>query len=574
MPKMPNDPATPMGKYTMISPTESTAEAAKGMKKSAVQAKMGFASTGSCVVALTNTILGSGMLGLPHAFSSCGYILGLFFLVLGGIMSSFGLHLLCCSANTLWRQEGSRTPTSFYKVAKFALPRWYLLIDLAVAIKCFGVGCSYLVVIGDLMPEAMEQLAPTFELFHNRTFWVIVGWGVVGPLSCMPTLDKLKVTNRLAIICVLLVAGLVVAYALATLGMIDGGLEPCDIEITDERTQCRGPTYLAVMNMDTVKTLTVYIFAFTCHQNIFSVCNEVRNFSLPKVNKVIGISIGSSGVIYIVVACAGYATYGPEVASDILVSYPQTKLLSAARVFISCLVAFSYPLQCLPSRNAATTLWAALDDSLSGGQTEEAMSRTVSGRDSGAFRASHPEVQAKLEMQKLRDENDSLRKSLAAKELQLAAALRGEALPEPEPEPEPESSAHAEEEGGEQAEEGGKASLGQELQSLTGEESVADVTASLAKERTARFRYLTLTTVFLVGTLTVALALSDLGVLLSIVGATGSTIVSYILPGAIYHSMHTGDRGWKRQAAGAMFLAGCGIIPMALSFIIFGGASH
>ena len=85
------------------------------------------------------------------------------------------------------------------------------------------------------------------------------------------------------------------------------------------------------MNMDTVKTLTVYIFAFTCHQNIFSVCNEVRNFSLPKVNKVIGISIGSSGVIYIVVACAGYATYGPEVASDILVSYPQTKLLSAAR---------------------------------------------------------------------------------------------------------------------------------------------------------------------------------------------------------------------------------------------------
>ena len=67
---------------------------------------------------------------------------------------------------------------------------------------------------------------------------------------------------------------------------------------------------------------------------------------------------------------------------------------------------------------------------------------------------------------------------------------------------------------------------------------------------------------------------SDLGVLLSIVGATGSTIVSYILPGAIYHSMHTGDRGWKRQAAGAMFLAGCGIIPMALSFIIFGGASH
>ena len=97
--------------------------------------------------------------------------------------------------DTLWKQEGQRTPTSFYKVAKFALPvrlpgsashpglaagdarpetmwlcagqRWYLLIDLAVAIKCFGVGCSYLVVIGDLMPEAMHQLAPAATLLHQ-----------------------------------------------------------------------------------------------------------------------------------------------------------------------------------------------------------------------------------------------------------------------------------------------------------------------------------------------------------------------------------------------------------------------
>jgi amino acid permease len=36
-----------------------------------------------------------------------------------------------------------------------------------VAIKCFGVGCSYLVVIGDLMPEAMHQLAPAATLLHQ-----------------------------------------------------------------------------------------------------------------------------------------------------------------------------------------------------------------------------------------------------------------------------------------------------------------------------------------------------------------------------------------------------------------------
>ena len=44
-----------------------------------------------------------------------------------------------------------------------------------------------------------------FSLAHSlsqRVFWVLAGWVVVGPLSFMTTLDKLKVTNRLAILCV------------------------------------------------------------------------------------------------------------------------------------------------------------------------------------------------------------------------------------------------------------------------------------------------------------------------------------------------------------------------------------
>ena len=78
--------------------SENAGDADDGVVKAPGSAPMGFASSGSCFVALTNTILGSGMLGLPHAFSSCGYLLGLFFLVAGGLASSLGLHLLACSA--------------------------------------------------------------------------------------------------------------------------------------------------------------------------------------------------------------------------------------------------------------------------------------------------------------------------------------------------------------------------------------------------------------------------------------------------------------------------------------------
>jgi Transmembrane amino acid transporter protein len=43
--------------------------------------------------------------------------------------------------------------------------------------------------------------------------------------------------------------------------------------------------------------------------------------------------------------------------------------------------------------------------------------------------------------------------------------------------------------------------------------------------------------VFLVLSLAIALSVKDLGVVLAVVGATGSTVVSYILPGAFYYNM-------------------------------------
>eukprot|EP00471_Norrisiella_sphaerica_P012048 CAMPEP_0184504326 /NCGR_PEP_ID=MMETSP0113_2-20130426/52406_1 /TAXON_ID=91329 /ORGANISM="Norrisiella sphaerica, Strain BC52" /LENGTH=137 /DNA_ID=CAMNT_0026893965 /DNA_START=71 /DNA_END=485 /DNA_ORIENTATION=- len=54
----------------------------------------GEASMFSCIINLSNTILGAGMLGLPHAFANSGYLLGSILLVVFATLSAFGLHLL------------------------------------------------------------------------------------------------------------------------------------------------------------------------------------------------------------------------------------------------------------------------------------------------------------------------------------------------------------------------------------------------------------------------------------------------------------------------------------------------
>ena len=70
---------------------------------------------------------------------------------------------------------------------------------------------------------------------------------------------------------------------------------------------------------------------------------------------------------------------------------------------------------------------------------------------------------------------------------------------------------------------------------------------------------------FLAGALAVALSVRSLGKVLSLVGATGSTTISYILPGGIY--WRVGPAGPKRYLAAGQFLLGCVIMPAALTFV-------
>lgn len=142
---------------------------------------------------LANTIIGSGILGLPYAFANTGWVMGTVLMMLGALLSGLGLNYLSACA-----LEFNGT-SSFYKVADKAMPKFSLLIDIAVAVKCIGVATSYLIVIADLIPEVMEFIgAPDF--WRHRRIWVIFGFCLVAPLSYLKSLDALKFTSMLSII--------------------------------------------------------------------------------------------------------------------------------------------------------------------------------------------------------------------------------------------------------------------------------------------------------------------------------------------------------------------------------------
>ena len=125
-------------------------------------AKPGTSVRGAVFV-LANTILGAGMLGLPFAFAACGFLVGPCMLLFFACSSITALFMLAECADYAGR------PANFNSVAERAMPGSGVLIDVAVAIKCFGVATSYLIVIGDSVPKSVVSCATTAVSFGPST---------------------------------------------------------------------------------------------------------------------------------------------------------------------------------------------------------------------------------------------------------------------------------------------------------------------------------------------------------------------------------------------------------------------
>lgn len=447
----------------------------------------------SCVANLANTIVGAGILGLPYAFVQCGFALGVGMLVACAVGCMTSLHLLAESARTVGASD--ETPASFYTVAMASIPSFAFLIDLAVATKCFGVATSYLIVAADMLPSAMQELGAP-PAWQSRQLWVCIAIAIAGPLACVSRLDMLRFTSSLSLCLVAYLA----ALALYTL-LLQPPLPPCRGAVEPIALEgCHGEVS-GWPSAGVVRVLTIFIFGYTCQQNLFAVVNELDTPTSGRLNGVIGCAVGIAIALYATVAVCGYHVYGSSVAPDILRTFPTDSVLFLlARVGLAVNVVLSYPLQCHPSRVCALTLWRSAERAL------RAPCMAVALRCGCIQPETARAVDASFDT--LISEGDK-----RAREVPHAPPQRG---------PPPPFST----------------------------------------------RYWVYTAAFVLGSWLVALCVRDLGKVMAMVGATGSTSVSYILPGAIYWRLHPQPHA-KRYVAQGMLLLGVLIVPLALHAILF-----
>jgi len=405
------------------------------------------------VFVLANTILGAGMLGLPFAFASCGFFLGPLMLLAFGVCSATALILLSLCADKVGREKSPK----FFDIASAAIPGVGTIIDVAVGIKCTGVATSYLIVVGDSVPKAIVTFGAT-GIWLDRRIWTLVALCAGGFAAYQRNLTALKNVSIVALTCVMCIVLMIVLFAVE----LSPAFDPCADHEAGSLTPCRGPVELFTEPITVLRALPLFVFSYTCHQNIFSITNELENRTPWRCAQIAIYAIGIALCVYIVLGTAGYLTFGSLVAKDILVSYPTSSyVVACARLAISLVVTTCYPLQGHPARAALSTLVGALTT-----------------------------------------KNEDRRKELA-----------NPYTPD-----------------------GHKLSL-------------------------------LLTTLFIAVTGTIACTIHDLGLVLSVVGATGSTIVSYVLPGASYFLLF--PQRLDRYLGFMLLTIGMIIMPLSLYLIFF-----
>lgn len=269
---------------------------------------------------------------MPFAIKENGIVVGVSIILLAGLAASLGLYF-----QGLCTQFVAAGHASFFQLSKITYPSLSVVFDVAIAVKCFGVGVSYLIIIGDLMPQIVGSLGVGGDggLLAHRAFWILVSMVIAGPLSFSRHLDALKYTSVVA----LLAVGYLVITVIFQFFHMDKSLVRGDINVWAPQS------FGSVLSV-----LPVIVFAFTCHQNMFASLNELPQRRESNVRKIVLSSIGPAAVVYIAVGLAGYLTFGNTVGGNIIAMYPYSLGVIIGQIAIVVLVLFSYPLQCHPCR--------------------------------------------------------------------------------------------------------------------------------------------------------------------------------------------------------------------------------
>lgn len=278
---------------------------------------------------LSNTVLGAGILTLPYNLMNCGWLLGMFFLVLIGVSSALSFYLLTVASDVTKMYQ-------YRDIARVLYKPWFShLVAVMVAIYTLGTIGSYSIVLRDNMFWWAED-TPANASNKRGMLWAMVCL-IVFPLSLLPRIDFLNFTSLVAIVSILYIIFVVVGFFVLT---------------TFDKTKyiAKGPPQVFNWSINALTSFPLFTTAFCGHYNSLNIYKELNNRSIKRMNIVICITVIVTSLFNSVMALFGYFTFTDLLHSDILKNIAEipgaSVIFYIANSAMILVMLFSYPLLC------------------------------------------------------------------------------------------------------------------------------------------------------------------------------------------------------------------------------------
>ncbi|XP_069890470.1 putative sodium-coupled neutral amino acid transporter 11 isoform X2 [Dipodomys merriami] len=292
----------------------------------------------AAVFNIVNSIIGSGIIGLPYSMKEAGFPLGILLLFWVSYFTDFSLVLLI--------KGGALSGTDTYQslVNKtFGFPG-YLLLSVLQFLYPFIAMISYNIIAGDTLSKVFQRIpgVDPENVFIGRHFIIVLSTVTFTlPLSLYRNIAKLGKISFISTVLTTLILGIVMTRVIS--------LGP-HIPKTEDAWVFAKP--------NAIQAVGVMSFAFICHHNCFLVYGSLEEPTVTKWSRIIHMSIIISVFISVLFATCGYWTFTGFTQGDLFENYCRTDdLVTFGRFCYGVTVILTYPLECFVTREVFATVF-------------------------------------------------------------------------------------------------------------------------------------------------------------------------------------------------------------------------
>uniref|UniRef100_H0VLF7 Putative sodium-coupled neutral amino acid transporter 11 n=1 Tax=Cavia porcellus TaxID=10141 RepID=H0VLF7_CAVPO len=295
------------------------------------QENKGKSCQSAAVFNVVNSIIGSGIIGLPYSMKQAGFPLGILLLFWVSYITDFSLVLLI--------KGGALSGTDTYQslVNRTFGFTGYLLLSILQFLYPFIAMISYNIIAGDTLSKVFQRIpgVDPENLFIGRHFII-----VLSTISCTLPLSLYRDIAKL---------GKVIFYILTFIKKISKSPK-ISIPKTEDAWVFAKP--------NAIQAVGVMSFALICHHNCFLVYGSLEEPTVPKWSRVVHMSILVSVLICVLFATCGYLTFTGFTQGDLFENYCRSDdLVTFGRFCYGITVILTYPIECLVTREVIANVF-------------------------------------------------------------------------------------------------------------------------------------------------------------------------------------------------------------------------